>query len=98
MECHAVIDSLSDYLDSQGTRGDGTTNNEKNMIEEHLDACPTCQNLTLELIELKVAARELPLHTPPQAIWVRIANVLEVELPASERKTREEFPSETWWD
>jgi len=98
MECRAVIDSLSDYLDDQGTPRYGMANNEKHIIEEHLDACPACQNLKLELMELKTAARELPLHTPPRALWVRIANVLEAELPASERKTREEFPNETWWD
>ncbi|MFN0111657.1 MAG: hypothetical protein ACKVZH_22580 [Blastocatellia bacterium] len=31
-------------------------------------------------------------------MWIRIANVLEAELPTSERRTREEFPKETWWD
>lgn len=95
MECRAVMNSLSDYLDGQGTWMSG---NEKSSIEKHLDTCPTCQSLKLELTEIKTAARELPLHTPPQALWVRIANTLEAELPASERKTREEFPKETWWD
>jgi len=93
MECRAVINSLSDYLDGQQT---WMTENEKLSIEEHLVACPTCQNLKFELTEIKTAARELPLHTPPQALWVRIANTLEAELPSSERKTREEFPQETW--
>lgn len=93
MECRAVINSLSDYLDAQENR---ITENEKLSIEEHLVACPTCQNLQFELTEIKTAARELPLHTPPQAMWVRIANTLEAELPSSERKTREEFPQETW--
>lgn len=87
------MESLSDFLDDQGVR-----NNEKSSIEKHLEACPACQNLGLELTEIKTAARELPLHTPPQAIWVRIANTLEAELPTSERKTREEFPKETWWE
>ena len=95
MECRAVMDSLSDYLDGQGT---WMTGNEKSSIEKHLDTCPTCQSLKFELTEIKTAARELPLHTPPQAMWVRIANTLESELPASERKTREEFPKETWWE
>lgn len=93
MECRAVMESLSAFLDDHGVR-----NNEKSSIEKHLEACPACQNLRLELTEIKTAARELPLHTPPQAIWVRIANTLEAELPTSERKTREEFPKETWWE
>lgn len=95
MECRAVIESLSDYLDGQGR---WMPENEKSSIEEHLVVCPKCQNLKLELTEIKTAARELPLHTPPRAMWVRISNVLEAELPASERKTREEFPNETWWE
>ncbi|HQR34261.1 MAG TPA: zf-HC2 domain-containing protein [Blastocatellia bacterium] len=95
MECRAVINSLSEYLDGQGT---WVSENEKRSIDEHLDACPTCQILKLELTEIKTAARELPLYTPPRAMWVRIANTLEAELPASERKTREEFPKETWWE
>lgn len=95
MECRAVIESLSDYLDGQSHQ---IPESEKSSIEEHLVVCPKCQTLKLELTEIKIAARELPLHTPPRAMWVRIANVLEAELPASERKTREEFPNETWWE
>ena len=98
MECRAVIDSLSDYLDGRGNQSNRMQDSEVNIIEEHLDGCPACQNLNLELTELKIAARELPLHTPPQTVWLKIANVLETELPSSERKTREEFPTETWWD
>ena len=98
MECRAVIDSLSDFLDGQGNWTSDHEKKEHLPIQEHLESCPACQNLKLELIEIKTAARELPLHTPPQAMWVRIANTLEAELPASERKTREEFPKETWWD
>ncbi|MEO6726857.1 MAG: hypothetical protein ABIP14_16335 [Blastocatellia bacterium] len=98
MECRAIIDSLSDYLDGYGNQSSGMPDSEVNRIEEHLDACPGCQTLKLELTELKIAARELPLHTPPQAVWLKIANVLETELPASERKTREDFPTQTWWN
>lgn len=96
MECRAVIDSLSDYLDAP--KSTEMKDSERHAIEDHLGTCPTCQSLKLEFVELKTAARELPLHTPPRAMWVRIANTLEAELPASERKTREEFPKETWWD
>ena len=95
MECRAVIESLSDYLDGQGQ---WMPESERSSIEEHLVDCPKCQSLKLELTEIKLAARELPLHTPPRAMWVSIANMIEAELPASERKTREEFPNETWWE
>lgn len=95
MECRAVIELLSDYLDGQSQR---MPESEKRSFEEHLVVCPKCQSLKLELTEIKIAARELPLHTPPRAMWVSIANMIEAELPASERKTREEFPNETWWE
>lgn len=95
MECRAAIESLSDYLDGQGL---WMSEHEKSSIEEHLVVCPKCRTLKLELAEIKIAARELPLHTPPRALWMNIANLLEAELPASERKTREEFPKETWWE
>lgn len=95
MECRAVTESLSDYLDGQDHR---MPESEKSSIEEHLVVCPKCQRLKLELTEIKIAARELPLHTPPRAMWVSIANMIEAELPASERKTREEFPNETRWE
>jgi len=49
------------------------------MIEEHLASCPGCRNLQLELTEIRTAARELPLRTPPRALWTRIVNEIELE-------------------
>ncbi|MGH6630767.1 MAG: hypothetical protein ACREB3_13645, partial [Burkholderiales bacterium] len=67
-------------------------------IEDHLVTCPNCQSLKLELTEIKTAARELPMHTPPRAMWTRISNVVEAELPLSERPTRDEALETSWWE
>jgi hypothetical protein len=53
--------------------------NEMRNIEDHLASCPSCRSLQLELNEIKTAARELPLRTPPRALWTRIVNEIEIE-------------------
>lgn len=95
MECRAVVGSLSDYLDGREMWLSG---NEIREIESHLAGCPTCQSVKLELTEIKMSARELPLHTPPRAMWTRIVNEIEAELKPSERPTKEEFPEASWWE
>ncbi len=95
MECRAVVSSLSDYIDS---RDMWLSDSEVREIEKHLGGCPTCQNVKLELTEIRTGARELPLHTPPRALWMRIANIVEAELPKSERPTRIEAPEMNWWE
>jgi anti-sigma factor RsiW len=94
MECRAVINSLSDYLDDDIRMPD----NETHSIESHLVNCPACRNLKLELVEIKTAARELPLHTPPRAMWTRIANVIEAEVAAENSPARPDRNSSGWWD
>jgi anti-sigma factor RsiW len=94
MECRAVITSLSDYLDG---RNDRMPDDEVNAIETHLVDCPACRNLNLELSEIKTAARELPLHTPPRAMWTRIANLIEAELASENAPARQTRDSLGWW-
>jgi len=76
MECRTVRISLSDYVDGQPGLTGG---NEARNIEDHLASCPSCRSLQLELNEIKTAARELPLRTPPRALWTRIVNEIEIE-------------------
>jgi hypothetical protein len=90
MECRDVINSLSDYLDG---RNDWMSDDEVNSIETHLAGCPACRHLKHELSEIKTGARELPLHTPPRAMWTRIANAIEAE-NAPSRKTEGTYG---WW-
>jgi len=94
MECRAVINSLSDYLDGQDIWISG---GEAEQIETHLTNCPACQNLKLELSEIKTAARELPLHTPPRAMWARIANVVEAEISTENSSANHTQTATGWW-
>lgn len=99
MECRAVINSLSDYLDSQNTSLTviGISDDEVKQIETHLTNCPACQNFKLELSEIKTAARELPLHTPPRAMWTRISNVIEAEISAENAPLHQTQNASGWW-
>lgn len=93
MECRTVAGSLSDYLDGQQTWFSDSQSAE---IEQHLVSCPNCQNLQMELGEIRIAARELPLHSPPRALWTRIVN--EIELGEASVAGRSESPVESWWE
>ena len=94
MECRAVINSLSDFLDSQNI---WISDDEVKQIETHLTNCPACQNLKLELSEIKTAARELPLHTPSRAMWTRITNVIEAEISAENAPLHQTQNVSGWW-
>jgi hypothetical protein len=94
MECRAVVSSLSDYLDG---RNIWVADDEIEHIETHLTNCPACKNLKLELSEIKKAARELPIHTPPRALWTRISKAIEAEISTENRPIRETQSSSGWW-
>jgi len=94
MECRAVVSSLSDYLDG---RNIWASDDEVEQIETHLTNCPACLNLKIELSEIKNAARELPLHTPPHALWARISKSIETEIPTENGPARETQNTSGWW-
>jgi anti-sigma factor RsiW len=94
MECRAVVSSLSDYLDG---RNIWASDDEVEQIETHLTNCPTCLNLKLELSEIKNAARELPLHTPPPALWARISKSIEADISTQNGPARETQNASGWW-
>jgi putative zinc finger protein len=94
MECRAVVSSLSDCLDG---RNIWASDDEVEQIEKHLANCPACRNLKLELSEIKNAARELPQHTPPPALWARISNAIEAEISTQNGPARETQTSSGWW-
>lgn len=94
MECRAVVRSLSDYLDD---RNIWVSDDEVEQIETHLTNCPACQNLKLELSEIKNASRELPLHTPPPALWARISKAIEAEISNENGPVREAQNASGWW-
>jgi hypothetical protein len=91
MECRNVVNALSDHLD--GLLAD----NDAVLIEGHLTSCPPCQTIKLELSEIRTAARDLPLHTPPRALWLRISNTLEAELTVEQAATTAAPSKPSWW-
>jgi Putative zinc-finger len=88
MECRVVINSLSDYLDGS------LAAQEIQSIEAHFSKCPPCQTVKLDVTQISVAAQELPLRTPPRALWARIQNEIEVELASSEKVAGKKA---SWW-
>lgn len=92
MECRAIVSSLSDYLDGWMSADDARS------FESHLAGCPKCRILKIELTEMKSAARELPLHTPSKAMWARISNEIEAEIPGERRPLRAPVEAESWWE
>lgn len=92
MECLILRTKLSDYVD-----GD-LPETEAHQFAMHLTECESCQKLELQLAEIRMAARDLPLHTPSKALWTRISNTIEAEgLIADPRATRP-MKKETWLD
>lgn len=82
MDCRIVQNSLSNYLD-----GD-LHENEITLIENHLTECLLCKSVKLDLTEIQVAARELPLHTPSTVLWQRIQQSLAAEAMSGEAEAR----------
>ncbi len=73
MDCRIVQNSLSGYVDGQ------LLDKEAKLIEGHLGECMRCNVVSLDLSEIRSAARELPLHTPQRALWARIQQTIEAD-------------------
>lgn len=86
MECRVVVSSLSDYLDGS------LATQEIQSIETHLNHCPPCHTVKAELLQICLAAKDLPLRTPSRALWVRIQNELELETVAPGKPL-----ATSWW-
>ena len=92
MECRQIVDSLSSYLDGL------LPDTEAGQIERHLASCAPCQTVKLELSEICTAARDLPLHTPPRALWTRVSNVIEADIREGHAATTRALPKPSAWE
>ncbi len=92
MECLNVRNELSDYLDN------GLPEMEAHRFAAHLTGCEHCQKLELQLAEIRMAARDLPLHTPSKALWTRISNTIEAEGMLTDPRATRPMKKETWLD
>ena len=91
MECRVVISSLSDYLDGS------LANQEIQSIETHLIHCAPCNIVKDDLSQICLAAKELPLRTPPRALWARIQNEIELETVVPGKQPTTEAKKTSWW-
>jgi hypothetical protein len=86
-------DRLSEYLDGELTAA------ERNALERHLAACPSCSTTLAELTRVVMRARALPASQPPQDLWDGIAERIAAEYasppaipaPPSRRRRRWTF-------
>jgi anti-sigma factor RsiW len=92
MDCRSVMHSLSDYVDGL------LTQSEAQHVESHLQRCQPCLAVKADFQEIRRAARELPLHTPPRALWARIQQEIEQGglAPAASPALRAPAKSPTW--
>jgi hypothetical protein len=81
MDCQLVLGSLSNYLDGL-------------LMGQEVRVIPPCNRVRLELVEIRTAARELPLHTPQRALWARVRLSIEAEATRPDPKSLKQ-PS--WW-
>ncbi|MBL8205704.1 MAG: anti-sigma factor [Blastocatellia bacterium] len=88
MECRVVVSSLSDYLDGS------LATQEIQSIETHLAHCHPCHTVKADISQICLAAKELPLRTPPRALWARIQNEIEFETVAPGKR---EEKKDSWW-
>jgi hypothetical protein len=91
MECRVVISSLSDYLDGS------LANQEIQFIETHLSHCAPCNTVKADLSQICLAAKELPLRTPPRALWTRIQNEIELEAVLPGKQPEAKAQKAGWW-
>lgn len=100
MECRTVAGMLSEYVESLEGKRSTLTASEQKAIATHLQKCAGCRGLQGELQEIRLAARELPVHTPPASLWTRIANQIEIEQSGNQAKTPAGASSTapSWWE
>src|SRR5713226_9809414 len=93
MNCEEYQDLLSDFLDGSLAPED------HHRVEAHLNACGVCAEARSDLDAIVVFCRENrgEYETVPneRALWLRISNTIENELPV---RVRAEVPARAgWW-
>lgn len=100
MNCEKCLAQLDEYLDGSINSADCA------LLKEHLENCRPCADLSADFAAILSGCEETRdyLESPPnpQALWLRISNIVECEqsiLTAAETKTSEVTPkSMKWWN
>lgn len=79
MDCRQTQQLLSPYHDGE------LPSDQRSELELHLKGCPHCQTVLAKIREFSQAVGGLPMPRPPDALWDRIAKLLDDEskVPAS---------------
>lgn len=99
MNCDSCQQLLSDYLDESLPRED------RLRIASHLDVCLDCKAVQDELLSILHCGAEYRDHLVepppnPQALWLRISNIIESELPPAGELPQAKRVAERsgWWN
>ena len=93
MNCEKYQDLLSDFIDGS------LASQDHNSIEAHLSACGVCAEVRGDLDVIVTYCHEhrgeYDAVPNERALWLRISNLIEAELPT---RSRAEIPQNTgWW-
>ncbi len=66
MGCLTYLEKLSDYID------DLLPSLERQQVEDHFSACPSCYSCYQDLVMICQASRNLPEHEPSPRVWENI--------------------------
>src|SRR5678815_4494543 len=89
--CRATITSLSQYIDG------GLTSDEIRDVDDHLNQCAPCESVRVEIEQVRMAARDLPQHTPSPVLWTRIRAEVESEIVSEKTYARTREEKQSWW-
>src|SRR5688500_12219668 len=75
MNCNECQDLISEYVDGELELGG------QSKLEHHLADCEPCRAVRDDLLQIVHFSRQLPLHTPSAAVWTRIQEQIDTEVP-----------------
>jgi len=90
--CRTTITSLSQYIDG------GLTPDEIREVSDHLNQCASCESVRAEIEQVRIAARDLPQHTPSPVLWTRIRAEIESEIVSEKIYARAPQKEQSWWE
>jgi anti-sigma-K factor RskA len=77
MTCEQHLEALGEYVD--GT----LPPEERRRLDEHLATCEGCRGVAADVARIRKSATELPAVAPPERVWTRIANELDLQAAAA---------------
>ena len=67
MTCHDCTERLDNFDDGRLAPGEAAA------VRQHLDTCPACRALAVDVARIRAAARTLGAIEPPARVWTRVS-------------------------